>query len=116
MRPKGTARILRIVLSCLLSTVFVGLVPIEAKNVGQPFDAVIRVENPESQINSDSYTVKAGSEVFITVHLTNVSKHNLAFDYDSDSRTGVPPPLGVFGQNPDGNRVKGRDPEPNYCN
>lgn len=89
MRPKGTARILRIVLSCLLSTVFVGLVPIEAKNVGQPFDAVIRVENPESQINSDSYTVKAGSEVFITVHLTNVSKHNLAFDYDSDSRTGV---------------------------
>jgi hypothetical protein len=23
------------------------------------------------------------------VHLTNVSKHNLAFDYDKDSRTGV---------------------------
>src|SRR5271154_2065199 len=26
---------------------------------------------------------------------------------------GYPPPLGVFGQNPEGNRVKGRDPEPN---
>ena len=37
----------------------------------------------------DRYTVKTGSEVFITVHLTNTSKKNLAFGYDADSRTGV---------------------------
>jgi hypothetical protein len=75
-------------LSCLLGAFFLGLALIEAKTI-EPFDISIRAENPGSQTGPGSYTIKAGSEIFITVHLTNISKHNLTFDYDSDSRTGV---------------------------
>jgi hypothetical protein len=60
-----------------------------AEAAGQPFIATIRVESPATKIGEESYVLKVGSELFITVHITNVSKHNLAFDYDSDSRTGV---------------------------
>jgi hypothetical protein len=55
----------------------------------QPFLATIRAEPPATRNGEASYTLKMGSELFIDVHLTNVSKHNLAFDYDQDSRTGV---------------------------
>src|SRR5579871_2735428 len=55
----------------------------------QPFLATIQAEPPATSIGEESYTLKAGSELFITVHLTNISKHNLALSYDSDSRTGV---------------------------
>jgi hypothetical protein len=60
-----------------------------ARTVEQPFLATIRAESPATRNGEASYTLKLGSELFITVHLTNVSKHNLAFDYDKDSRTGV---------------------------
>jgi hypothetical protein len=60
-----------------------------AKDAEQPFSATIQAESPATKIGAASYTIKVGSELFITVHLTNVSRHNLAFDYDSDSRTGV---------------------------
>jgi hypothetical protein len=53
------------------------------------FLATIHAESPATRIGEESFTLKAGSELFITVHLTNVSKHNLALDYDADSRTGV---------------------------
>ena len=55
----------------------------------QPFLATIQAESPATRHGEASCTLKVGSELFITVHLTNLSKHNLAFDYDKDARTGV---------------------------
>jgi hypothetical protein len=63
--------------------------PIEAKTVEQSLVITIAAENPAPQTGPDSYIVKAGSEVFIKVHLTNTSRHNLSLDYDGDSRAGV---------------------------
>lgn len=60
-----------------------------ARAAEQPFLATIQAESPATRNGEASYTINVGSELFITVHLTNVSKHNLAFDYDKDSRTGV---------------------------
>jgi hypothetical protein len=60
-----------------------------ARAAEQPFLATIQAESPATRNGEANYTLKVGSELFITVHLTNVSKHNLAFDYDKDSRTGV---------------------------
>jgi hypothetical protein len=64
-------------------------IPLEAKTQGQSLVVTISVENPASQTGPDSYTVKASSEVFIKVHLTNISKRKLSLGYDKDSRTGV---------------------------
>jgi hypothetical protein len=61
----------------------------EAKTVGQPFVVTISLEDPGSQTGANSYTVKAGSEVFIKVHLTNTSKRKRSLSYDKDSRTNV---------------------------
>jgi hypothetical protein len=60
-----------------------------ARAAEQPFLATIQAESPATRNGEERYTLKVGSELFITVHLTNVSKHVLAFDYDKDSRTGV---------------------------
>jgi hypothetical protein len=60
-----------------------------ARTAEQPFLATIQAESPATRNGEESYTLKVGSELFITVRLTNVSKHNLAFGYDKDSRTGV---------------------------
>ncbi len=65
------------------------LLPLAAQSAKPPFTAIISVENPESQIGPGSYAVKAGSDVFIKVHLTNSSTRKLAFGYDKDSRTNV---------------------------
>jgi hypothetical protein len=54
----------------------------------RPFTATIQAESPATKTGEESFTLKVGSELFVTVHLTNVSKHNLAFDYDKDS-TGI---------------------------
>jgi hypothetical protein len=89
MLPGRTARVPRIVLSCLLGAFFMAWVSLEAEIVGQPFALTISVENPTSQTGPDIYTVKSGSEVFIKVHLTNISRHKLFLGYDADSRTGV---------------------------
>ncbi len=66
-----------------------GLLPLAAQNAKPSFTAIISVENPESQTGPDSYAVKAGSDVFIKVHLTNISTRKLALGYDKDSRTNV---------------------------
>src|SRR5277367_5327768 len=89
MQPKGTLRISRIALISLLCAFCIASVPIEAKSVEQSLVVTIAVEDPASQTGPDSYTVKAGSEIFINVHLTNTSKRNLSLAYDGDSRTGV---------------------------
>jgi len=60
-----------------------------ARAAEQPFVVTIKAEAPATKTGEASYTLEVGSELFITVQLTNVSKHNLAFDYDKDSRTGV---------------------------
>jgi hypothetical protein len=60
-------------------------VPIAAQTAKPPFTAIIGVENLGSQTGPNSYTVKTGSDVFIKVHLTNISKHKLSLGYDKDS-------------------------------
>ena len=60
-----------------------------AQTAKPPFIVVISAEAPAANIGPDSYTVKAGSDVFIKVRLTNMSKRNLSIGDDSDSRTGV---------------------------
>jgi hypothetical protein len=89
MLPGGKARVVRIVLACLLGTSFLAIIPLAAQTSNPPFTALIGVENPVSQTGPDSYTVKAGSDVFIKVHLTNISKRKLSLGYDKDSRTNV---------------------------
>src|SRR5271155_3586319 len=85
-------RIMRIILSSLL-TVFLSLSALGSAQVAKPrFVLTISAEAPAAKTGPASYSVKAGSEVFITVHLTNTSQRNLALGYDADSRTGV-----VFG-------------------
>ena len=79
---------MRILLTCLLGGFCLGLVPAAVHGTQQPFIS-ISAEAPAVNTGPDRYTVKAGSEVFITVHLTNKSQKNLAFGYDADSRTGV---------------------------
>jgi hypothetical protein len=89
MLPTRPIRIPRIVLIFLLCTLCIAWNPVEATTVGLPFVLTISVEDPASQTGTDSYTVKAGSEIFIKVQLKNTSKHNLSLDYDADPRTGV---------------------------
>jgi hypothetical protein len=89
MPPKVTGRISRIVLTCLLGAFCMATIPIAAQTSKPPFTATIGVENLGSQTGPDSYTVKAGSDVFIKVHLTNISKRKLSLGYDKDSRTNV---------------------------
>lgn len=81
---------MRILLSWILCGFLVMWAPVTAQISQQPFTLSISVEeDPAVQSSLENYTVKAGSEVFITVHLTNISKHNLALDIDADSRTGI---------------------------
>jgi hypothetical protein len=85
MPPKAPGSIPRIVLTCLLTTFCMATVPIAAQTAKPPFTAIIGVENLGSQTGPNSYTVKTGSDVFIKVHLTNISKHKLSLGYDKDS-------------------------------
>ncbi len=89
MLPRGPVRIPRIVLSFLLCTFCIAWTLIEAETIEQSLVVTIAVEAPAFQTAPDSYAVKAGSEIFIKVHLKNTSKRNLSLDYDADSRTGV---------------------------
>jgi hypothetical protein len=84
--PRSRVRIPQIVLF-LLGTFCT--VPMEAKTVGQPFVLTISMESPGGQTGPNSYTVKADSDVFIKVHLTNTSKRKLSLGYDKDSRTNI---------------------------
>jgi hypothetical protein len=84
----------RATLFCLLAALVAVSAPAiaqysSARAAEQPFLATIQAESPATRNGEASYRLNVGSELFITVHLTNVSKHNLAFDYDKDSRTGV---------------------------
>ena len=53
------------------------------------FIVTISVEAPAEKTGANSYTVKAGADVFIRVHLTNISKRNLSLGDDEDSRTNI---------------------------
>jgi hypothetical protein len=89
MVPSGTLWVPRIALSFLLGAFCLACGPVAAKTIKQPFVLNISVENLGSQTGDDRYRVTAGSDIFIKVHLTNISRHNLALGYDSDSRTNV---------------------------
>lgn len=80
---------MRILLSWLLGMFCVAWVPASAQEAKPPFIVLISAEAPAASIGPDSYTVKAGSDVFIKVRLTNISKRNIWIGDDSDSRTGV---------------------------
>jgi hypothetical protein len=88
-RNRKVNKFVRILLTCLLGGFCLGLVPEAVQATQRPFIVSISAEAPAVKTGPDRYTVKTGSEVFITVHLTNTSKKNLAFGYDADSRTGV---------------------------
>lgn len=60
-----------------------------AQNAKPPFIVTISAEAPAEKTGADSYSVKAGSEVYIHVHLVNISKHNLSLGDDADSRTNI---------------------------
>lgn len=89
MPSNATARIPRIVLSCLFSALCLLLMPAAARTARQPFSATISVENPGVQTGPYAYTVKTGSDLFIKVHLTNISRRKISLGYDKDSRTNV---------------------------
>jgi hypothetical protein len=88
MLPEARGRIPRIASACL-GALCLAAIPIVAQTARQPFSASISIEPPASQIDPESYSVKAGSEVFVRVHLTNISRRKLAMGYDGDSRTGI---------------------------
>jgi len=89
MMPTGAVRLPRIGLSCLLCAICVAGTATQAKTVEHPFVLTISVENFDSQTGPENYTVKAGSDVFVKVHLTNTSKRKLSLGIDKDSRTNV---------------------------
>jgi hypothetical protein len=86
MPPNSTGRRLQGLLTCLLVA---PCIAVAAQTADPPLTVVISIENPVSQAGPEGYNVKAGSDVFIRVHLTNVSNHNLSLGYDKDSRTNV---------------------------
>ncbi len=99
---------MRIFLCFLLGVFWVAPVSARAQTAKQPLSISIAADAPAVKIGPDRYAVKAGSEVFITVHITNNSPHSLSLGYDSDSRTGV-----GFGhtyevRGPDGNPARKR--------
>src|SRR5271169_862762 len=89
MPPKTTGRILQSMPAYLLGALFMAALPVAARAGNPPLTAVISVENPGSQTGQNRYAVKMGSDVFIMVHLTNISNRNLSLGYDKDSRTNV---------------------------
>jgi hypothetical protein len=89
MLARDSARFSRLGLSFLITAFCLALTPLAAKDAGQPFAVTIGAEAPESQTGPNSYTVKAGADVFIKVHLTNTSKRKLFLGYDKDSMTNV---------------------------
>lgn len=88
-RNREVDKFVRILLTCLLGGFCLGPVPAAVRSTSRPFIVIISAEVPAVKTAPDRYTVKAGSEVFIAVHLTNTSKKKLAFGYDANSRTGV---------------------------
>jgi hypothetical protein len=80
---------MRMRLSLLLSGICLAWAPVAAQNAKPPFIVTISAEAPAEKTGADSYSVKAGSEVYIHVHLVNISKHNLSLGDDEDSRTNI---------------------------
>jgi hypothetical protein len=76
-------------LSWLLCVFCLACVSVLAETSPPPFTVTISAEAPAVNIGSEDYVVKAGSDVFINVRLTNTSKRNLRLSDDTDSRTGV---------------------------
>jgi hypothetical protein len=80
---------MRVLLCWLVGGFATAWVPATAQPAKQALAVSISAEAPAVRTGLGHYTVKAGSAIFVTVHMTNVSDHSLSLDYDSDSRTGV---------------------------
>jgi hypothetical protein len=80
---------MRVVFCCLLSAICIAQGPASAVTSKPPFVLSISAEASPARTGTDSYIVKAGSEIYIKVHLTNTSTHDLELGYDADSRAGV---------------------------
>lgn len=76
-------------LSWVLCVFCMAWVFVAAQTAKSPFVVTISAEAPAANIGAESYEVKAGSDVFIKVRLTNTSKRKLRLGDDADSRTGV---------------------------
>jgi hypothetical protein len=75
--------------SWLLCVFCMAWVFVSAQTAKSSFVITISAEAPAANIGPESYALKAGSDVFINVHLTNTSKRKLRLNDDTDSRTGV---------------------------
>lgn len=73
----------------VLGALCFGGFPLSAQRAQQPFTVRISAESPAVNVGPDRYTVKDGSELCVTVNITNTSKTNLTFGYEKDSRTGI---------------------------
>lgn len=62
---------------------------VSAQTAKPPFTVTISAEVPAEKTGPDTYSLKAGSEVYIHVHLVNISNHNLSPGDDADSRTNI---------------------------
>ncbi|MGH9640996.1 MAG: hypothetical protein ACRD3Q_01085 [Terriglobales bacterium] len=80
---------MRILLGFLLGAICMACVSASAKTAKQPLIVNISAEAPAVKTGPNSYTVQSDSHLFITVHLTNISKRNTSLSYDKDSRTNV---------------------------
>jgi hypothetical protein len=76
-------------LSWLLCLFCMAWMFISVQSAESPLVVTISAEAPATNIGPESYAVKAGSDVFINVRLTNTSKRSLRLGDDTDSRTGV---------------------------
>jgi hypothetical protein len=60
-----------------------------AQTANQPMVVTISVASPIVKNTADNYSVKAGSDLFIKVRLTNTSQRDLVIGDGYDSRVGV---------------------------
>ncbi len=75
---------MRFLLVWLACVICVSAVPAFGQTSKQPFTITISAEAPALKLSPDHYALKAGSDLFIRVHLTNTSKHTMQLG-DDDS-------------------------------
>jgi hypothetical protein len=75
---------MRFLLAWLACMICMSAVPAFGQTSKQPFTITISAEAPALKLSPDHYALKAGSDLFIRVHLTNTSKHTMRLG-DDDS-------------------------------
>lgn len=80
---------MRVQLWSLIGGLLLGSAPIYAQAPHSPCVVSISLEEPAVRIGNDTYTVKAGSKLFVKVELTNTSKNDLVIGDGYDARFGA---------------------------